>query len=223
MSVIRNVKPQVHSQYDIQVDDDDLEREVEDVETCLGKIVRGFGPWAWGFETGARTISCSKAKDEGGNEEDSNFRPKASATELLNTNFARDDETAYDHWDGAEGHNRVECLTIELNIAVDTLSVEIQGVERLNDGRNEHRQRKDGEDIYGLETQRKQRMPPAVGMRCSQYPLREDEVYHKEKDHTGRDENLGRDCYPDVRGSIGPDDPHHAGGDASHAETEHHA
>ena len=223
MSAIRNMKAQVHSQYDVQVDDDDLESEVKDVETCLGEIVRGFGPWAWGFETGARTISCSKAKDEGGDEEYRNFCPKASAAELFKTDFARDDETAYDHWDGCKGHDRVEGLTIELNIAVDSLGVEVQGVERLNDGRDEHRQRQDGKDIDGLETQRKQGMPPAVGMRCSQDPLCEDEVYHKEKNHAGRNENLGRNCYPDVRRSIGPNDPHHAGGDASHAETEHHA
>lgn len=65
-------------------------------------------------------------------------------------------------------------------------------------------------------------MPAAVWMRRSNDPLCEDHVHDEQENYPSGDEDLCCNGDGDFGWLLGPDDPHHACRDSSHAETEHH-
>ena len=66
-------------------------------------------------------------------------------------------------------------------------------------------------------------MPAGVGVGGSDDALGEDEVDEEEQDHSGGDEDVGRDGYPDIVGVDGPYDAQNHGDQSRHAEAEHHS
>ena len=137
--MIRYIKALVDSDDDVHVDDDYLDCEVEDVEARLGMIPCG---------SGNRTLSTdvvrpspetrTETNQEGCDEEEGDFRPESAMAEFLNARSAREGESAKDDDEGEKGDYGVKCLAIEFNVAIDARGVGIEGIERLNNGGEEH-------------------------------------------------------------------------------------
>ena len=138
MAAVRNMKPSIHPHRRVHGDDQQLEREVEDVETRFavvpGRIVAG----ARGLDVRGRAERGAEAEQNGGEQEDGDFRPKAAGAELVEAGGARDDEAAEDEHDGKEGDEGVEDLAVDLDVAVDAAGVGVEGVERLHGAGDEH-------------------------------------------------------------------------------------
>ena len=149
--------------------------------------------------------------------------PESSATEFLHTGLARYDEPTDNERDREEGHDGVESPAVELDVAVDAFCVEVQCIEALDDGGDEGEETEDDDDIDGYESVVENGMPAGVGVRGPDYALGKEEVDDKEEQHSGGDEDVGRNRNLDIEWVDGPNDAHDHGDDSRHAEAEHHA
>lgn len=99
----------------------------------------------------------------------------------------------------------------------------IESVKALNEDCDDDGQREHDEDVRQGKGMGEERMPAGVRMRSSNDALSEDEVDDKEQDHARRYEDLSRHGNSNLGWPGRPYDSHHAGGNARHAEAEHHA
>lgn len=181
MALVRDVEAPIDSYENIEVDDNNLDSEVEDVEACFVLVICRVGDWPFPTcEVDTYTERCTCAEKKRRQEQNCYLVPESPAAELLHTGLARYDEPSDDKWDGEEGDDRVESLTIELNIAVDALRVQVECIGGLDDGSDECDQTEDDDDIYGCEKRIEDRMPAGIWMTGSDYALGEDDVDNKE-------------------------------------------
>ena len=136
---VRDVEAFIDADDDIKHNNDDLDGEVEDVETCFGKV--NWRILARPLSTGvirANTVTCPEAEEEGGEKEVSDLRSEPAVAEFLDSGLARDDEAAEDEGKGDERDEGVEGLAVEHDIAVDAVGVGVEGIKGLDDGSDEH-------------------------------------------------------------------------------------
>ena len=95
----------------------------------------------------ARAEGCAKAEEECCGKEKGDFGPEAAVAEFLDARRAREDEAAENEKERKEGHDGVKGLAVKLDVMIDTFGVEIEGVEALDDGGDEHEKGADDEDV----------------------------------------------------------------------------
>ena len=98
----------------------------------------------------------------------------------------------------------------------------IEGVEALDEDRDDDGEREHDQDVGQRKGMGEERMPAGVRMRSPNDALGEDEVDDKKQDHASRYKDLRRHGNLNLGWPRRPHDSHHAGGDARHAEAEHH-
>ena len=109
----------------------------------------------------------------------------------------------------------------ELDISIDPTSVAVESVEALHGSRDHHDKYDDYESIEDFESDRHRFVPSEMRMSCSKNPLCKNEVDDEQQDDAGAGEDLGSNCYPNIRRSCSPDDAHHHRYHSSHRETKH--
>ncbi len=222
--MVGNVEALVDPDNNIGQDDDNLDGEIEDIKARLRLVTGWVADW-----TGATSIICPravagpKAEQECRGKQDSNLHPESAMSKFLQSRLSRYENPTDDQRDGEEGDDGVEGLAVKHDGTIYAICIFVEAEEALDGCRDEHYQTDHDEDVCRYEGPVEGGMPARTWMTRSHYPLSEQKVDDEEQDHSSGNEDVGRDSYADVLRSCSPDDAHDHGGDASHAETEHHA
>ena len=224
LAVIRDIEAFVHPDDDVKEDHDYFNGKVENVETRFVLVNSGIARRTFPASeicTHAERRSC--AKEDRGYEEKYNLPSEAAMTKFLNPRRSWNGETTEDQQNGKERDDGVEGLAIEKDVSINAFGVQIQGVEALNDGNDEHDQGNHDEAVDGDEAVMKDGMPARIWMASSHYSLSKDDVDDEQQNDAGIDEDIGGNGDAGVGYSCGPDDAHDHGDYSGHAEAEQHA
>lgn len=223
VTAVRNMEPPIDPQRRVHDDNNQLKREIEDVEARLAMVPSRTLPGTERLDIRARAERGAETEQHGCEQEDGDFGAEAAGAELVEAGPSRDDEAAQDEENGEEGDEGVEDLAVELHVAVDAAGVGVEGEEGLHGAGDEHDQGDDDDGVDGLEGGGEGPVPADVRVGGAHDALGEDQVDDEEEDGAGGDEDLGGDGDADVGRPRRPDDAEDAGRYARHAEAEHEA
>jgi len=170
--------------------------------------------------------ACAKGGAESeqgaGQKDDVQLRPEAARAEFLGGPAvgAGGEGRERDERDGQEGRDGVVRCAHDLEVVVDVSDVAVEGVHLLHDAGDQHGQVQDDAGQVGAEHPLGGPMPAEVGVLGAEDPQGEDEVDDDDDDDAGVDEDVRGDGDGDGGRTGQPDDAHHAGDGARHAEAE---
>lgn len=217
---VRHIEPLIDPSKEVNVDHENLEREVENIKAGLavvpGRVVQGPGRLVIGGSAKGR----AQAEQERGHADNEELGGPAAFAEVV-------DRFTVSPWrqqciceDGKrqKGEHQEIALAVQLDIAVDPVRVRVQSVEALDNNGNEHGQGQENDDIKRLEEIRERSRPADTRVEGSQETLSVEQVEDKEKQDARRDEYLRGHSQAKIMRMVGQGDPERVGHDARHAE-----
>lgn len=103
LAAVGHMEPTVEAGRGVQVHDDELDDEVEAVEACLGLVPGWIGRGSGRGEVDGDAEGGAEAEDEGGEEEQGDFRPVLPDAEFLRALGPRGDEGEEGDGNGEKG------------------------------------------------------------------------------------------------------------------------
>ena len=148
MAFVGDVEAPVDPYEHVEIDDENLDREVEDVEERLALIDGRVVPWPFPprvINGDAESRTC--AEEDRGDDQYHYLVPKPAAAELLHPSLARYNETAHNERDRQEGYDGVVGSAIKLHVPVNAFGIQVEGVVLLDDAGDDGEETEDDDDV----------------------------------------------------------------------------
>ena len=114
---------------DVEQHSDDLDGEVEDVETPFCMVPGWVVQWSRSLIGCAHAEGGAESQEYGGGEQDPNSGTPVARAEFFHAGLAGDDEAQADNEKGGNGEACEVSGCGELEVAVDPVGVGVEGVE----------------------------------------------------------------------------------------------
>ena len=139
MRTVRDDEAAIDTAHGVQGNDENLNGEVEAIESRFGKIPRSWGSCRnWGQEIGSRAEGGTKCEEGGGERKNLFLGTEPTDAKFLDVAMSGDEEANDDKEERQEGNDGIECAAVKLDVTIDLVRVSRESEERLNHDSEEH-------------------------------------------------------------------------------------
>ena len=126
------MEPSIHSDQNVEPDDDHFHSKVEDIEARFTLIPRWIITRPWCQVTRADAEPSTKAQQDRSGKKDIHFGAKSPQAEFLDPTLARKNNADQDDGYGQESHHGEESAAVQLKVASRLALGRVEGVEGEN-------------------------------------------------------------------------------------------